>query len=67
MANWLEVLSQFKAPSKRNKNALIMSSSHFSISISIMDCHKKFTVITDYDKHKGGVTPLIKIVKNSVG
>ena len=38
---------------KRNKNALMMSSSHFSISI--MDCHNKHTVITDYDKHKGGV------------
>ena len=41
---------------KRNKNALMMSSSHFSISI--MDCHKKLTVITDYDKHKGEVDTL---------
>ena len=41
---------------KRNKNALMMSSSNFSISI--MDCHNKHTVITDYDKHKGGVDTL---------
>ena len=41
---------------KRNKNALMMSSSHFSISI--MDCQKKLTVITDYDKHKGEVDTL---------
>ena len=39
--------------SKRNKNVLMMSSSHSSISIT--DCHKKPTVITDYNKHKGGV------------
>ena len=41
---------------KRNKNALMMSSSHFSISI--MDCQKKLTVTTDYDNHKGGVDTL---------
>ena len=41
---------------KRNKNVLMMSSSHSSISIT--DCHKKPTVITDYNKHKGGVDTL---------
>ena len=41
---------------KRNKNALMMCSSHFSISI--MDCHIKPTVITDYNKHKRGVYTL---------
>ena len=41
---------------KRNKNVLMMSSSHFSISIT--DCHKKPTVITDYNQHKGGVDTL---------
>ena len=41
---------------KRNKNALMMSSSHFSVSI--MNCQKKLTVITDYDMHKGGVDTL---------
>ena len=80
MADWREVLSQFKAAKgrevestkalydhsnkillmsyvhKRNKNALMMSSSHFSYSI--MNCHKKLTVMTDYDKHKGGVDTL---------
>ena len=49
---------------KRNKNVLMMSSSHSSISIT--DCHKKRTVITDYNQHKGELTPLMKIVKNSV-
>ena len=49
---------------KRNKNALMISSSHFSISI--MDCRKKLTVITDYNKHKGELTLLMKLVKNSV-
>ena len=41
---------------KRNKNVLMMSSLHSSISIT--DCHKKPTVITDYNKHKGGVDTL---------
>ena len=41
---------------KRNKNVLMMSSSHSSISIT--DCHKKSTVITDYNKHKEGVGTL---------
>ena len=41
---------------KRNKNVLMMSSTHSSISIT--DCHKKPTVITDYNKHKGGVDTL---------
>ena len=41
---------------KRNNNAFMMSSLHFSISI--MNCHKKLTIITDYDKHKGGVDTL---------
>ena len=41
---------------KRNKNALMTSSSYFSNSI--MDCHKKPTVITHYDKHKGEVDTL---------
>ena len=41
---------------KCNKNALMMLLSHSSISI--MDCHKKLTVITDYDKHRGGVDTL---------
>ena len=41
---------------KRNKNMLMMSSSHSSISIK--DCHKKPTVITDYNQHKGGVDNL---------
>ena len=41
---------------KRNKNMLMMSSSHFSISIT--DYHKKPTVITDYNQHKGGVDTL---------
>ena len=36
---------------KRNKNVLMVSSSHSSISIT--DCHKKPTVITDYNQHKG--------------
>ena len=43
---------------KRNKNALMMSSSHFSILF--MDCHNKHTVITDYNQHKGGVDTLDK-------
>ena len=41
---------------KRNKNVLMISSSHSSISIT--DCHKNPTVITDYNKHKGGVDTL---------
>ena len=41
---------------KRNRNVLMMSSSHSSISIT--NCHKKTTVITDYNKHKGGVDTL---------
>jgi len=41
---------------KRNKNVLMVSSSHSSISIT--DCHKKTTVITDYNKHNGGVDTL---------
>ena len=41
---------------KRNKNVLMMSSSHSFISIT--DCHSKPTVITDYNKHKGGVDTL---------
>ena len=41
---------------KRNKNVLMMSSSHSSISIT--DCHKKPTVITDYNQHKGGADTL---------
>ena len=41
---------------KRNKNVLMMSSLHSSISIT--DRHKKPTVITDYNKHKGGVDTL---------
>ena len=41
---------------KRNKNVLMMSSSHSFISIT--DCHSKPTVITDYNKHKGGVNTL---------
>ena len=41
---------------KRNKNVLMMSSSHSSISIT--DCHKKLTVMTDYNKHRGGVDTL---------
>ena len=41
---------------KRNKNALMMSSSHFSILI--INYHKNLTVITDYDKHKRGVDTL---------
>ena len=36
---------------KRNKNVLMMSSSHSFHSIT--DCHKKPNVITDYNKHKG--------------
>ena len=39
-----------------NKNMLMMSSSHFSISIT--DCHKNLTVVTDYNKHKGRVDTL---------
>ena len=42
--------------SKCNKNVLMMSSSHSSISIT--DCHKKPNVIMDYNKHKGGVDTL---------
>ena len=38
---------------KRNRNVLMMSSSHFDVSIA--DYHSKSTVIIDYDKHKGGV------------
>ena len=41
---------------KRNKNVLMMSSSHSSISIT--DCHKKPNVIMDYNKHKRGVGTL---------
>ena len=41
---------------KRNRNVLIMSSSHSDVSIA--DCHSKPTVIIDYDKHKGGVDTL---------
>ena len=41
---------------KRNKNVLMMLSSHSFISIT--DCHSKPTVITDYNKHKGGVDTL---------
>ena len=41
---------------KRNKKVLMMSSSHFSISIT--DCHKKPTVMTDCNQHKGGVDTL---------
>ena len=41
---------------KRNKNVLMMSSSHSSDSIT--DCHKKLIVITDYNKRKGGVDTL---------
>ena len=41
---------------KHNKNVLMMSSSHSSNSIT--DCHKKSRVITDYNKHKGGVDTL---------
>ena len=41
---------------KRKKNVLVMSSSHPSISIT--DCHTKTTVITDYNKHNGGVDTL---------
>ena len=41
---------------KRNKNVLVMSSLHFSISIT--DYHKKPAAITDYNKHKGGVDTL---------
>ena len=41
---------------KRNKNTLMMSSSHSSISIT--DCHKKPTVITDHNRHKRGVDTL---------
>ena len=41
---------------KRNKNVLMMSSSHSSISIT--NCHKKPTVITDYTKYKEGVDTL---------
>ena len=38
---------------KRNKNVLMMSSSHSFISIT--DYHGKPSVITDYNKHKGEV------------
>ena len=41
---------------KRNKNVLMMSSSHSSISIT--DCYKKPNVIMDYNKHKGRVDTL---------
>ena len=41
---------------KRNKNVLMMSSSHSSISIT--DCHKKLNVIIDCNKHKIGVDTL---------
>ena len=43
---------------KRNKNVLMMSSSHSSTSIT--DCHKKPTVITDYNERTGGVDSLDK-------
>ena len=41
---------------KCNKNVLMMFSLHFSISIT--NCHKKPTVITDYNQYKGGVDTL---------
>ena len=41
---------------KRNKNVLMMSSSHCFVSIT--DCHKKPAVIKDYNKHKGVVDTL---------
>ena len=41
---------------KRNRNVLMMSSLHSSISIT--NCHKKPTVITDYNKYKGRVDTL---------
>ena len=41
---------------KRNRNVLMMSSSHSDVSIT--DCHSKPTVIMDYNKHKGGVDTL---------
>ena len=40
---------------KRNRNVLMMSSSHSDVSIA--DCHSKPTII-NYDKHKGGVNTL---------
>ena len=38
---------------KHNKNVLMMFSSHFSISIT--DCHKKPTVIIDYNQYKNSI------------
>jgi len=48
---------------KRNKNVLMMSSSHFSISIT--DCHKISTVITTISINEELIL-LMKTVKNSV-
>ena len=42
--------------SKRNKNVLMMSSSHSSFSIT--ETHRKPAVIMDYNKHEGGVDTL---------
>ena len=43
---------------KRNRNVLLMSFSHFDVLIT--DCHRKLTVVMDYNKHKGGVDTLDK-------